>query len=245
MKKRGGIAWAYGVTTVSSRGIKALSNTLESLSKAGFDRPSLFADSIDLGNASEYEGYFGFEFTTTSPRSPKIGAFGNWLLGLWELYIRNPNANRYAMFQDDLVTYKNLRTYLERCRYPIKGYWNLFTFLADCNEPLIKGQPVSWYKSDQYGRGALALVFDRKTVMDLLSSDSIVQRVIDCHKRHRSIDGAVNDALKRKGYVEYIHNPSLVQHTGTETTIPKKPDALKVRVAESFRGEDFDAMELL
>jgi len=197
-------------------------------------------------------------------RLPTIKPFGNWLLGLYELYLRNPHAERFAMFQDDLVTYKNLRQYLKKCEYPSsgkivrsnilvppgKGYWNLFTFTSTVdkakneksNEELRPSEDYQgFYESNQRGRGAVALVFDKQAVMTLLSSHLLVEHPQDVHRGFKRIDGIVLDCLSAAGYKEYVHWPSLVQHTGELSTIGNTPQPQ----ATSFRGEDFDALDLL
>ena len=66
----------------------------------------------------------------------------------------------------------------------------------------------------QLGRGAVALVFSQEAVIKLLSSRYMQTRIMDAVKGHRSIDGAVVSAMHLEGWTEYVHNPSLVQHTG-------------------------------
>lgn len=58
---------------------------------------------------------------------------------------------------------------------------------------------------------------------------------------HRSIDGGIVTALAEAGWKEWVHNPSLVQHTGLVSSMRSKPHPR----ATSFRGEGFDAMELV
>lgn len=250
-----GISWAYGVTTVPERRETLLPRTLASLAAAGFDAPRLFVDGADYSQTVWYQERFNTLQITT--RFPKVRAYGNWVLALWELLIRNPAADRFALFQDDFVTYKNLRGYLDRCIYPEKGYWNLLTFME--NDALIKDREVGWAESaelsgrsrggkvyhgkmQQGGRGAVGLAFDRTTVQTLLAHRNLPDRPTSVAEGHRRIDGAVVQALNQCGWREYIHNPSLVQHTGEITSIRgnrRHPRAL------SFRGEDFDALSLL
>jgi hypothetical protein len=169
---------------------------------------------------------------------------------LWELYVREPTANRYAIFQDDMVCCRNLRGYLEACPYPEHGYLNLLTFLT--NEPVIAGKPVGWYLAGglecsdpnsqwQTGRGAVALVFDREAVITLLSSRHFVERPMDPFRGHRSIDGGIVTAMNKAGCREYIHSPSLVQHVGHVSSMGNLP----YPQAQTFRGENFDALDLL
>lgn len=226
------IKWACGLTTVPQRKGDLLPQTLISLRAAGFD-PRLFVDGAP-GGWDE----FGLPVTY---RFPGVRAFGNFILGLAELYIREPGADRYAMFQDDFVTYKNLRPYLDTCQYPSSGYWNLYTFPE--NQALAPAGSTGWFKSNQRGRGAVALIFSREAVQVLLASrEHIIDRPTHING-HKSLDGGVLSAMRKAGWEEYCHNPTLVQHTGFNSIIANRtrPDRWK---AVSFRGEGFDALEL-
>lgn len=220
--------WAYGVTTVPSRFEDLLPRTLASLARAGFDKPRLFVDGAgELPSAlAQYE---------VTRRDPVIRTYGNWVLAAWELYIRTPSADRYAVFQDDFVTYPNLRRYLDGCAYPKKGYWNLYTFPE--NEKQFQG----WYQSNQLGKGAVALVFSGEALRFLLGQKYFIERPMDVARGHRVVDGGIVTAFKNAGWKEYVHNPSLVQHTGKQSSMGSGPQEL----ANTFRGEEFDAAELL
>lgn len=224
------LSWAYGVTTVPERFQTTLPTTLESLALAGFDNPRLFVDGANEvpSHLRKYQVTF---------RYPRIKAFGNWILALWELWVRNPTADRFAIFQDDLVTYRNLRDYLEHSPYPARGYLNLYTF------PQNQKQFQGWYLSNQLGKGAVGLVFNQEAVQVLLSQrDHIINRPLDATQRAwKAIDGAIVSALAKAGWKEYVHNPSLVQHTGMQSTLGNGVHDL----AESFRGRDYDARELI
>jgi len=228
--------WAYGVTTVPQRLGGLLGETLDSLEDAGFDKPRLFVD-----GDKKVGGYanLGLEITF---RSPAVKAYGNWVLALWELYVRNPIAERYALFQDDILTYHNLRKYLERCPYPDGGYWNLYTYPVKQRPPPTVDF-TGWHESSQMGRGALALVFDRPTVTSLLASGHLVTHPQNSQKGCRSIDGVVVTSLKNLGIKEYIHAPTLVQHIGHESSTLKN-QTYRER-PETFRGEGFDALDLV
>lgn len=234
------LVWTYGVTTVPKRRNDLLPRTLQSLALAGFDKPRLFVDGdVDIPS---WQGQFTLEVTT---RTTSMRTFGNWILGLAELYIRNPNCDRYAMFQDDLVAYRNLRQYLEEVPYPPKGYQNLYTFPA--NQTLFPKvgktvrQQIGWRLSNQRGLGAVGLVFSREAVTVLLVHQHIVDRPQDAMRGWKSIDGGIVTAFRKAGWAEYVHNPSLIQHTGLRSSMGNKPHAQ----AKSFRGEAFNAMDLI
>jgi len=227
------LKWAYGLTTVPDRKDDLLPKTLASLAKAGFDRPRLF---IDGAKPDASWDKFPYELTF---RYPTIRTQGNWVLAAIELFCREPNADRYAIFQDDFVTVPNLRAYLEATPYPEKGYLNLYTFPS--NQELAPAGKTGWYLSNQFGRGALALVFDSLSFRALLSSKHMIERPLDAHRGWKAIDGGIVTALAKEGIKEYVHNPSLTQHLGELSVMRNRPHPK----ATSFPGEDFDALSLL
>lgn len=249
--------WAYGLMTIPKRRYSHLPRTLKSLAAAGFDRPHLFVD--------DWTGEYADLDLPCTFRESTIGVVGNWALGMIELYIREPLADRYAMFQDDVISVRNLRPYLEKW-FPENGYQNLYS--APSNETLENSG--GWYESrirdtngshrGQSGRGALGLVFSRFALVRLLSSDSFVRKPQDLTLRGKtSLDGAVVEAMNRAGYREFVHNPSLLQHLGYESTLYKER---KIKVdghvrwrkdykrwtgpesSQTFPGEQFDALSL-
>lgn len=247
--------WAVGVTTTLSRKGPILSRTLESLKCGGFNSPHLFVDG-DCDGGSWREQY-GLEVTCRGGKN--VRTFGNWVLSIYEVYIRNPHADRYALFQDDFITYKNLRPYLERCTYPEKGYWNLYTFPSNHGslpDDGRGGKQVGWHLSNQLGRGAVALVFSKEVLTTLLSLKGFLTRIEDHHRGWRCVDGGIVDNLKTVGIKEYVHWPSLTQHTGRVSAMDKRkglkeyPEVFPAytwpesSLASSFRGESFDALSL-
>lgn len=237
------VTWVCGLTTVPSRLNNLLPRTLASLESAGFPKPRLFVDGTD--DAGPWK-HFGLPIT---PRDQPILPYGNWILGLAEVYVRDPNADRYAMFQDDVVFVKNLRYYLDKQAFPRVGYWNLYTFPE--NQPFALAPPTAeahgkWFVSNQRGKGALALVFSQEGVRKLLTHQAIVDKPAGkSPKRWRNIDGAVIHALGHTvGWLEYCHNPSLVQHTGIDSSLTDfTPGETKRKhpLAITFPGEQFDA----
>jgi hypothetical protein len=247
------LKWAYGVTTVPSRLNTLFPVTLESLRLAGFEKPTIFVDNCN--NKSFYQVYeqAGYNVVTRWPRAytPQ-----HWLLSAWEIFLRNPDADRYAIFQDDLVMSKGVRRYLDSVPYPDnpKGYLNLYTFRG--NEDMIRGKKRGFHlglplnsqgaqryhgRMQQKGLGAVALVFSREVFMMLLSSNHMVNRFRDVTRRNVFIDGAIAEAMNQLNCWEYVHSPSLVQHTGLDSTMGHSGQ----QQARSFAGEEFDATSLL
>lgn len=234
--------WAYCITTVPSRKVDLFPRTLRSLAEAGFPTPSVFVDGAQPSDATEYAN-LGLSHATLRLGAP-AKTFGNWVLSLYETYIRNPNCDRYAVFQDDFVTSKNLRTYLDRIKFPVKGYLNLYTFPSNSFSALrqrgLRTPPdgfTGWYKSNQLGRGAVALVFDRDGVMELLKADHMVTRPTHPSRGTKAVDGAIVSAMNKAGYNEFVHYPTLVQHTGEKSSMGNQPHQQGI----DFRGEEADA----
>ncbi|NQT14161.1 MAG: glycosyltransferase [Planctomycetes bacterium] len=197
----------------------------------------------------------------TTFRASTMYAYPHWLLSAWELYLSNPAADRFAIFQDDILAVQNLRSYLDATPYPDKSYLNLFTFLD--NERVIRKQPAGWYEAatirnkrngQQRGCGALALAFSRDAMIALLDSGYMARRMQGPLEGYRGgrdkggmpraysyIDGAVVTAMNKIGWREFIHAPSLIQHTGIKSTIGTG----RMPLAKTFPGERFDARKLL
>lgn len=216
--------WAYGVTTVPER-TELLNRTLASLRAGGFAEPHIFVDGAKYVEPPSK--------LAQTLRFPRVRTAANWYLSLAQLYCTNLDAQRFAIFQDDFVCVRNMRQYLDACEYPERGYWNLLTH--PLNQKLAKG--IGWFLSNQHGKGAVALVFDRRTVIDLLCSRKLIERFGDKKFGHQAIDGGVVEAMKCIGVYEHCHNPSLVQHTGVVSSMGSRPQP----PAESFPGESFDA----
>jgi hypothetical protein len=244
--------WAYGVLTCPQRMNTLLRRTLTSLHRGGFEYPHVFADGVSHADAVSLSDALG---SRLSVRHPAVMVSGHWVLSAHELLIRYHRAERFALFQDDMVCVRGLREYLERAPHPPRGYCNLYTFPS--NQSFCprddSGRPrVGWFKSRpvdgnnptfQTGRGAVALVFSREALVTLLSSRSLVEKCLASEERTRlkRIDGGIVNAMNLAGWSEYVHHPSLVQHTGVLSTVGNNPHP----EAESFPGEDSSALDLL
>lgn len=235
MTMGGRIVWSYGITTVPSRKASTFPVTVMSLAKAGFDAPKLFVDGS--GDPTAYGG-FGNSGITCRERS--LGAFGNWITSLSELYYAVPNADRFALFQDDFVTYPNLRKYLDRIILKDEAYLNLYTFPENEQYAPVGGFQ-GFYLSNSKGKGAVALVFGNWMTQQILNSPEVTDHAHNPSKGNRGIDNCLAKIAQRRRWHEYVHMPSLVQHIGHKSTIGHH----EYPQSNSFRGEDFNASKLL
>lgn len=226
--------WSYGITTVPTRIVKGTFRlSIDSLRAAGFDKPRIFVDGDT--NQGWLNGQYRLEYTI---HEPPFKAYANWLLAILELYLREPRADRYVVFQDDIMVVKNLRQFLDASEYPKKGYWNLITYPCNIDRSPSKDYR-GWYKSDQMGRGGQGLVFTREALAVLFSHKLILDHPHE-HNGPRSIDGAVSRIFRDRGWVEYVHAPGLLGHR-------EGPSIIGVRTQPEipFIGEDFDALSLI
>ena len=244
MRRQQIASWAYGVTTVPSRRDSTLPRTLQSLTNAGFPSPHLFVDGDNDGSSWSRE----FNLDVTCHGGTPVRAYGNWVLGLAELYLRNPTATYFAMFQDDILTYTNLRQYLERALWPNESYLNLYTIPQNTPDELRKQRiqaPDNGYKgfyaSNQRGKGALGLVFRKNAVIMLLTHQHMVDRPLDPKRGHKALDGGVVTAMTKCKYREMVHAPSLTYHIGRVSAIGNKEQPQGV----GFLGEGYDALRFL
>lgn len=232
--------WAYGITTVPERRHTTLPRTLASLACAGFDAPCLFIDGCDHSGVREH-GYDQLGLKVV-PRGERVYTVGNWVLALWQLYVTNPQADRFAIFQDDIICSRSIRDYLERIKWPDKSYYSLYS-TPECEVRAPHGF-TGFHSSMQLGKGALALVFTRDGAHTLLGSQGIAQKPLIPGERGRtSLDGAIVNAMKAAGYREMVHMPALVNHVGDVSTMGT--NLSKCPKPRSFRGEDFDCLTLL
>jgi hypothetical protein len=243
--------------------------------------PRLFVDG-DAGPWPEFPNEATFRFPAFSRRAAggHPCPWSSWWLGMQELFLSCPDCDRYAMFQDDLVAVRNLRAYLEACPFPERAYLNLFTFMNNELPARPNAGPPGWFEAvllpppsslagnsalvqqwraqnnhGQCGRGALGLVFDREGLVELLRFKDAVERPLE-HPALRGlarIDGGVVDSMNKLGRREWVHRPSLVQHTGELSAVSRRPnpetkqlEPKRWRVeALTFPGEDFDALSWL
>ena len=223
------LTWSYGITTHVSRFDDLLPRTLASLANSGFEEPRLFVDGATSVPAS-------LQGLPATFHMPALRPFGNWYTAAIELTIRAPEADRYAIFQDDMVTGLHLREYLEQTEYPETGYQNLY--LWNCNS---HADREGWYLSDQMGKGGVALVFSNKAMRTLLGTRYMADRSLDPRRGHRALDGGIVSALKKERWQEWVHKPSLVDHVGDKSAMGNS----KHPKTKDFMGEDFDYLTLL
>jgi hypothetical protein len=234
--------WSYGVITTPLRRETLLPRTLRSLRLAGFDDPLL---SVDNYTGEDYS-QFGLRMTTHNKR---VDNFANWYLTAVQVYLENPFADLYAVFEDDFVMSAGAREYLECSCKSEEEYYSLFT--DPRNAARCSKTHQGWFVADQLGRGAVGLVFNRKPFMTLLSDVGMLihptNKDIDDPRRgvprgKEYVDGMIVTIMKRHSIIEMCHRPSIVQHVGTTSS---RPGAGSFPPSQCFNGEGYDLRALI
>ena len=84
-------------------------------------------------------------------------------------------------------------------------------------------------------------MFSLDAIIVLLTSAHMIDRP-QCPKRgFKAVDGGIVDSFRKAGWKEYVHNPSLVQHTGLSSSMGSKRQPL----SKCFLEENYDATELI
>ncbi|HUY36903.1 MAG TPA: hypothetical protein VMV69_29560 [Pirellulales bacterium] len=223
--------WAVGVTT-APRARPTLDESLDSLHKAGWGRPRLFAEPCTVLPECRRD-------LPVSRRDGKLGAFSNWYLGLTELFLREPLADAYLMCQDDAIFAVGARDYLEQNLWPGTevGVVSIYTPSHWSKAPGVLAESRGFHhvRHGWESWGALAYVFPNRSLRALLVDPLFVN-----HRHHgaaegqRNIDSVVGAWCESAGLAYYIHMPSLVQHIGDTSTIWKSASASGPRRAADF-----------
>lgn len=220
--------WAVGVTT-APRARPTLEMCLDSLQRAGWSTPHLFMDS-SVRVAERFGDLPG------TLRSPAVGAWPNHFLALFELSMRQPDADAYLLLQDDALIYdgENVRQYLEAVLWPGNRLPVVSLF---CPEPYT-ARGHGWHPLHQpWVWGAQALVFPRRILHQYLRDPLI------CQHRWRSVAGGLTqiDVLlgwwaRRRRIPFWCPTPSLVQHIGETSTLWADCSVTGPRSASLFAG---------
>jgi hypothetical protein len=180
--------WASAIVAVDSREYTLLPQTRESLEAAGFSNFLLVMD-----------------------RGAVMGGLMNWWRAALLLWEENSTADRFVIFEDDCLAVPHLREYLERAPFDKPCYYNLFT--TNLNER--KDKTHGWYYPPYKGLGAVGLMFDQSAMRKLLSDEKIPAHVSRGYRT--KTDALIKRALSAT-HPEFVHYPSLLQHTGTVST---------------------------
>lgn len=205
--------WAYGVTTVPERiSNGCLSATLQSLEKAGFGAPHIFVDAaVDEEGQLRVPGWV-YDYPVTV-RHRRMGIHAHWVLSFAELCFLAPKADRFALFQDDIMMNEGTREFLESYRIPEHAYLNLFT------SPRNKVKNAKGFRPAKHRcHGAHALVFPQAAARELLATKSIMKYMAN-HRCGEGVDIVIAMSLKKRKHRPFVHHPSIIRIIDTPSTV--------------------------
>jgi hypothetical protein len=204
--------WAVGVTT-APRDQSTLGLSVDSLIRAGWTNPVIFADGkVDVPRR--------FDHLRTTRRVNQLGAWPNFLLGLQELLFAEPDADAYLMVQDDAVFCDgvDVREYLEdHVLWP--GASPSIVSLY-CPAPYTK-EPDTWHTLDEaWVWGALAFVFPAEIAKRMILDKAVHEHRWQKERNGKAlIDVMIGEWAARNESPIHYPVPSLVQHIGHVSTV--------------------------
>lgn len=250
--------WATGVITAPRRQGYYLDKTLDSLARAGFGEPVVFAEPGSV-IPDWFEGH-------VVHRRKKYGDWTNWATGLYELFLSEPDADYYFMTEDDALLCTGARAYLEYAFPQLGPFGSLSLYTPS------KYHNPKWHKCfHNECRGKLTwstvtVVMPHASVLSFFS-DADVQKhrfcdifkvqpgfwnlkasygvgrtsVTDC------VGNTVKDAVlgqwaEKHNLAMYYHTPALAEHIGEVSTLTDDGSTPENgRMTRDFVGRDFDA----
>jgi len=215
------LVWAVGLLT-APRPEPTIRRTLKSLQEAGFESVHIFAEP----GSWIPEEFCGLPVTV---HGQVLGNLGNFFSSLVSLYMASPQADCFAVFQDDIEAARGLRPWCDREFWPADtGIVSLFT------SRVYSADAVGWrvLKLGFFRTyGAQALVFRRDVLEEFLTDG----RALESRKSQLEGDDAVvGEWATRAGIGIAYHTPSLVQHIGAAAAISRPGHGLgRASVAEA------------
>lgn len=202
-------SWAVGMTT-APRKKPTVSTALSTAVRAGFTDGILFAEPDSL--IPDLQGW------RLVQRESTLGAFGNSMLALAELYYRNPTADAYLMLQDDIEFIDaDVKAYLESVLWIGKNTAAVSLFTSNAYAQKSPG----WYhfERQQWRWGACAWMFPNAFVRAVLADRSVIDHAANPRTGKRLVDHTIASYIRRQRNFVYFPWPSIVQHIGDTSTI--------------------------
>lgn len=199
--------WAVGITT-SPRKYPTITKTIKALEGAGWNEGTIFAEPGEYGHNNQNWPYVY--------RHKNAGIFGNWMLGLYELFIRNIDADAFFMIQDDIVISPNTREYLENALW-FSDEPHLVSLFGP--NAIDKDENNGWRSTTEYHGGPNSIIMSHETVQEVLSSLTPLRYYGVQKLKNSSFDDLGIFALMHENnWNVYYPKPSIGDHIGHQST---------------------------
>lgn len=200
--------WAVAVIT-APREPSWLRDTVESLTRAGWDKITLYAEPGTLVPAD-----LGHPDVVVNRR--RLGPHLNFRRALAGLMEQNATADAYAVFQDDIQVTRNVRVWLETLGlWPSHRVGVLSLYTSALNHCERRG----WHRCEDLPKrahGAQAYVFPPDAARLFLSKPPV-------RNTWGQTDYWVGRWCRGAGLDYWMHSPSFVRHLGEVSTIQTRP----------------------
>lgn len=199
--------WAVGVTT-SPRKHPTIVKTIKAMEKAGWDNGTIFAEPGSYINCGENWDYVH--------RCKKTGIFGNWMLGLYELFIRNIDADAFFIIQDDIIVAPGSKSYLEEALW-FTDQPHLVSLFGP--NAIDKDESNGWRKIAKYSGGPNSIIMSHETVQEILSSIIPLRYYGIQHQKKTSFDDlGIFALMSQNNWPVFYPKPSIGDHIGHQST---------------------------
>jgi glycosyltransferase involved in cell wall biosynthesis len=200
------LTWAVAVLT-APRTPPTLAAALDSLHRAGFEGIHLFAEPQAAIPASAG----GLPLVRHAQRQ---GPLRNFCFAARALLDAHPDADCYAVFEDDVSAALGLRRWCDGELWPgDHGVVSLYTSRVFCDDcPGWQTLNLGRYRTF----GALAFVFRGSTLREFLADAEVCRHVA---AGDLGADGVLGEWALRRGVGIAYHSPSLVQHEGRAASL--------------------------
>lgn len=186
--------------------------TLESLREAGFPEPMVFAmPGSRLPSRLEARCAIG-----------RVYPWPNFLRAMRGLLDAHPDADRLAVFQDDVLVARRCREYLDRS-WPAGEFGCLSLYTCGRMAKRLDGRgwlPLDFCQTKPHG--ALAMVFPKRSALRLLADPPGKGELT-------KTDTWIGRWCRETGLAWLTHVPSLVQHVGRRSAIKYVPGEQRLR----------------
>lgn len=246
---RGTFRWACGMTT-APRPVPTLSRSIASLRSAGFGPFHLFAEpGTPLANLPAD--------TTIHRRPQRLGVWQNLVQSLRDLLALHPEADTIALFQDDVISLRDVREWLEHDLWPSPRTGCVSIYSPDWHGYETAGvEAIRRIRGTQI-MGACGLIFPRYAVERILAHPLSTSwrgcydknQFVENPVHRKASDTFVGHVLHELGLEKFAYSPSLLQHFADTSAIghphpSQRLDGKYYRKSVLFAGEDRSAFDV-
>lgn len=241
--------WTVGVVTAPRQDASYLNQTLESLRRAGWSEPMVFAE----------PGSFFPDNTKVIQRPKQYGDWTNWATGFYELLLSEPDTDYFLMTEDDVIMCRDSKRYLEHALPNLGDFGSLSLYTPStrhrCN---FRGFHNELRGCNTWS--TVTVVMARKQAISFFSDpDTQRHRFEDifgfedqywcCSKtdpRNSIKDAVLGHWAQKNNLAVYYHTPALAEHIGDLSTLTDQPSTIENgRRSLDFVGEDHDLSDWL